>query len=47
MNKKFLSVILFSALMVGTAGTSRLVRTMMTTSRTCKDNWTKKLHLMT
>ena len=46
MNKKFLSVILFSALMVGTAR-SRLVRTMMTTSRTCKDNWTKKLHLMT
>ena len=38
MNKKFLSVILFSALMVGTAGTF---------SRTCKDNWTKKLHLMT
>ena len=30
MNKKFLSVILFSALMVGTAGT---FRTMMTTSK--------------
>ena len=33
MNKKFLSVILFSALMVGTQERSRLVRTMMTTSK--------------
>ena len=40
MNKKFLSVILFSALMVGTAGTLRLVRTTMMTSRICKDKLT-------
>ncbi len=45
MNKKFLSVILFSALMVVRQERSRLVRTMMMTSRTCRNNWTRKLHL--
>ena len=47
MNKKFLSVTLFSALMLGTQVRSRLVRIMMMTSRTCRNNWTRKLHLMT
>ena len=45
MNKKFLSVILFSALMVGTAGTFTSCKDYDDDIESL-DNWTRKLHLM-
>ncbi len=43
MNKKFLSVILFSALMVVLQERLRLVRTTMMTSTTCRNKSTVKM----
>ena len=45
MNKKFLSVILFSALMVGLQVHLFLVRTMMMTSKTYRSKLMKTLRL--
>ena len=44
MNNQSRKVTLFSAWMIGAQERSRLVRTM-TTSRTCRNNWTRKLPL--
>ena len=38
MNKKFLSAVLFGALMASSTGRSCLVKTMMMTSRICRNS---------
>nr|WP_255461579.1 hypothetical protein [Bacteroides sp. CACC 737] len=46
MNKKFLSVILFSALMAGTAGTFTSCKDYDDDIKDLQGHWTRKLHLM-